>query len=100
VVAISDDHPLSARDIVHWEDLRDEPLLLPQRGPGPEFLKLFTGRVGHFDSGRVFRHDVGLDRLLTLVGANWGVLLALEGATGANYSGVTFRDLHGGCHIN
>ncbi|MGY4364176.1 DNA-binding transcriptional LysR family regulator [Bradyrhizobium sp. LB1.3] len=37
---------------------------------------------------------MSLDRLLTLVGAGWGMLLALEGATGATYPGVTFREVH------
>ncbi|MBB4428297.1 DNA-binding transcriptional LysR family regulator [Bradyrhizobium sp. CIR48] len=37
---------------------------------------------------------MALDRLLTLVGADWGVLLALEGAAGAAYQGVTFREVH------
>ena len=36
------------------------------------------------------------DRLLTLVGAGWGALLALEGATGAAYPGVAFREMHDG----
>jgi DNA-binding transcriptional LysR family regulator len=74
VVALPESHPLAGRDIVHWSELRHEALLLPQRGPG--------------------RHDVGLDRLLTLVGAGWGILLALEGATGAVYPGVTYREVH------
>jgi DNA-binding transcriptional LysR family regulator len=39
VVALPEDHPLTSRDIVHWSELRHEALLLPQRGPGPEFLK-------------------------------------------------------------
>jgi DNA-binding transcriptional LysR family regulator len=40
------------------------------------------------------RLDAGLDRLLTLVGAGWGLLLALEGATGATFPGVTFRQVY------
>lgn len=93
-VALPEGHVLTSRDIVHWSELRHEPLLLPQRGPGPEFLKLLIARVGCSDPCRVLHHDVGLDRLLTLVGAGWGVLLALEGATGAAYPGVTFREVH------
>jgi DNA-binding transcriptional LysR family regulator len=94
VVALPEDHPLVSRDIVHWSELRHEALLLPQRGPGPEFLNLLVNKVGHPDPRRLLRHDVGLDRLLTLVGAGWGILLALEGATGAVYPGVTYRDVH------
>ncbi len=94
VVALPEGHPLASHDIVHWSELRNEALLLPQRGPGPEFLKLLVSKVGHYNPCRLLRHDVGLDRLLTLVGAGWGILLALEGATGATYPGVTYRDVH------
>jgi DNA-binding transcriptional LysR family regulator len=94
VVALPEDHPLTSHDIVQWSELRHEPLLLPQRGPGPEFLKLLVSKVGHPDPCRLRRHDVGLDRLLTLVGAGRGILLALEGATGAAYPGVTYREVH------
>jgi DNA-binding transcriptional LysR family regulator len=94
VVALPEDHPLASRDVVHWSDLRHEALLLPERGPGPEFLKLLANKKRHPDPCRLLRHDVGLDRLLTLVGAGWGVLLALEGATGAAYPGVTYREVH------
>lgn len=50
--------------------------------------------MGCFDPCQLLRHDVGLDRLLSLVGAGWGVLLVLESATGAAYPGVTFREVH------
>ncbi|HQS44913.1 MAG: LysR family transcriptional regulator [Rhizobiales bacterium 24-66-13] len=94
VVALSEEHPLSSHEAVHWDELKHETLLLPERGPGPEFLKLLVSKVGCSNPCRLLRHDVALDRLLTLVGAGWGVLLALEGATGAIYSGVTFREVH------
>jgi len=94
VIALPEDHPLSSRDAVHWGELKHEALLLPQRGPGPEFLKLLVSKVGCSDPCRLLRHDVALDRFLTMVGAGWGVLLALEGATGAAYPGVTFREVH------
>jgi DNA-binding transcriptional LysR family regulator len=93
-VALPDGHALASRDVVHWTELKGESLLLPQRGPGPEFLKLLVAKVGCSDPCRVIRHDAGLDRFLTLVGAGWGVLLVLEGATGAAYPGVTFREVH------
>jgi DNA-binding transcriptional LysR family regulator len=94
VVALPEDHPLTSRDLVLWSELRHEMVLLPQRGPGPEFLKLLIRKAGCSDPCRLVRHDVGLDRLLTLVGAGSGILLALEGATGATYPGVTYREVH------
>lgn len=94
IVALPQDHPLSGRDVIHWCELRHESMLLPQRGPGPEFLKLLIGKIGCSDPCRLLRHDVALDRFLALVGAGWGVLLALEGATGGVYPGVTYREVH------
>jgi len=94
VVALPGEHALAGQDNVHWEDLRGEPLLLPQRGPGPEFLQLLLSKLGDQNPCPLLRHDVSADRLLTLVGAGWGIVLALEGATGAAYPGVTFRGVH------
>lgn len=94
VLAIPDSHALAQRDAIRWDDLRQEPLLLPIRGPGPEFLKLIISKTGCSDPCRLLRHDVSLDRFLTLVSAGWGILLALEGATGMTCPGVTFREIH------
>jgi DNA-binding transcriptional LysR family regulator len=94
VVALPEGHALAKLEIVDWGNLQNEPLLLPERGPGQEFLKLLVGKVGCSDPCRLIRHDVSLDRLLTLVGAGCGTLVALEGATGATYPGVVFRELH------
>jgi DNA-binding transcriptional LysR family regulator len=94
VVAMPDNHPFGGHEVVHWQDLKREPLLLPLRGPGPEFTKLLCNKGGGTDSMRLLRHDVSLDRLLTLVSLGWGLLLALEGAVGAAQSGVSFREVH------
>jgi DNA-binding transcriptional LysR family regulator len=94
VVAMPVDHPLASHDVVHWGELRNEVFLITRRGPGPEFLNLVVSRMGHCDPSRLLQHDVGLDRLLTLVGAGWGILLGLEGATGVAYPGVTYREVH------
>lgn len=94
VVAVPDIHPFNDQEVVHWHDLKREPLLLPSRGPGPEFNKLLRSKGGASDSLRLLRHDVSLDRLLTLVSLGWGLLLALEGAIGSVQSGVSFREVH------
>lgn len=94
VIALPEDHPLSALDPIQWAELKGERVLVPVRGPGPEFLNLLSRKMGCPDPCCVVRQDVGLDRLLTLVGAKQGVLLALEGATGASYPGVVYREVH------
>ncbi|WP_342740006.1 LysR family transcriptional regulator [Bradyrhizobium sp. B117] len=94
IAALPAKHPLASHDVVHWGELRREPLLMSQRGPGPELLKLLISKLGSSDPCKLLRHDVGLDRLLSLVGMDFGILLALESATGATYPGVTFREVH------
>ena len=94
IVAVPSDHPLSGHEIVHWDDLKDERLLIPQRGPGPEFLRLLVSKLKCSEPWQFLRHDVSLDRLLTLVSSSWGLLLVLEGATGASYPGVIFHEVH------
>ncbi len=93
VVALPEDHALCTRDTVHWSDLKREQILLPQRGPGPEFVQFLVKKLGCQNPYKFPRHDVSLDRLLSLISAGWGILLALEGATGAIYPGVMFREV-------
>lgn len=94
VAALPANHPLADGDVVHWGELKGEPLLTSRRGTGQEFHKLLVSKMRASDPCPMFCHDVGLDRLLTLVGVGWGILLILESATGANYPGVTFREVH------
>ncbi len=61
VIAVPDGHPLSGRDIVRWPELRNELLLVPQRGPGAEFMKLLLVKVGYSEPCRVLRQDAGID---------------------------------------
>jgi len=94
VVAVPEGHALSNQAAIYWGDLASECLLLPERGPGPEVLRLIESRLGCGHLFRVVHHDVSLDRLLCLVGAGWGLLPAFEGATGLIHPGVTFREVH------
>lgn len=96
VVAIPSDHALADHEAILWSDLRDERILVSQRGPGSEFLRLIVARLGYPMPCNVRCHDVGLDRLLSLVGLGRGLVLALEGASGAAYPGVVLREMHDG----
>ena len=96
VAALPEAHALADGEFVRWIDLPGEVVLVPQRGPGAELLRMLVAKIGNTDSCQIQHHDVSLDRLLTMVGAAMGVLLMFEGATGASYSGVVFRELHDG----
>lgn len=94
IVALPDHHPLSSCAMIHWSDLSNERLLIPQRGPGQELEKVLVAKLHYLDPQSILHQDVGLDRLLSLVGAGYGLLPVLEGATGAQYDGVVYREIH------
>jgi len=94
IVALPRAHPLRAETSLSWPALANERLLLSQRGPGPELERLLVGKLKRFGGQRIQRQDVSLDRLLSLVSAGYGAMLVLEGATGAQYDGVIYREVH------
>jgi hypothetical protein len=51
IVALPEDHPLTARPVVRWYEHANEQLLLRRRGPGLEFERLLATKlrvVGEF----------------------------------------------------
>jgi DNA-binding transcriptional LysR family regulator len=96
IVAMEAAYPLSARHVLRWPELANERFLLSQSGVGSELEQLLGAKLHSLGSQRLMHQDVGLDRLLSLVGAGRGVLLMLEGATGMHFDGVVYREIHDG----
>ena len=93
IVAIPESHPLSGLSAVEWENLAGERLLVPSHGPGPELERLLTTKIRQGGPSCLLHQDVCIERLMTLVGLGFGLLLVLEGATGAHYDGVVYREV-------
>ncbi|MGL3111822.1 LysR family transcriptional regulator [Bradyrhizobium sp. BR 1432] len=64
VVALPKNHPLTGRDVVHWGELREEALLLSQRGPARNYFKLLVSKLGGSEPCWLLHHDAALDKLL------------------------------------
>jgi DNA-binding transcriptional LysR family regulator len=94
ILALPQQHPLSDHVAVHWQDLVNEPVLIPEEGPGPELEHLLATKLHCVGARQTLHQDVSLDRLLSLVAAGYGVLLMLEGATGIHYDGLVYREMH------
>lgn len=94
IVALHAMHALAGRPMIHWPDLTGESFIIPQNGPGPELERLLITKLGEYGTQRMLRQEAGLDRLLSLVAAEYGVLLMLEGATGVHVGNVTYREIH------
>ncbi|MTJ82483.1 MAG: hypothetical protein F8N37_15960 [Telmatospirillum sp.] len=93
VVALPQAHPLSANAPIHWSEINNECFLINRREPGPEFQEAVRMKFVEWDPKHVAEQDLGVDRILSLVGAGFGLALVLEGATGASYPGVVFREI-------
>jgi DNA-binding transcriptional LysR family regulator len=97
VVAVPEHHPLNNRPAIKWRELCDNRILLTRSGVDSELEQLLSVKAGGSDALRISYQDVGLDRLLSLVGAGYGVAPLLEGAVGFVCPGVAHRELHGDC---
>lgn len=93
IIALYERHPLAKKEVIHWSELAAEPILIPQHGLGPELERLLIAKLGDYGPQRILHQESGLDRLLSLVSAEYGALLMLEGATGVHYEGVTYREV-------
>ncbi|PKU22978.1 LysR family transcriptional regulator [Telmatospirillum siberiense] len=94
IVALPERHPLAEKSVLLWTDLVGEPLLVQQRGAGPEMQRLLAIKLDPLGVQHFLHQDVSIDRLMGLVGAGFGICLILEGATGARYEGVAYREVH------
>jgi DNA-binding transcriptional LysR family regulator len=81
IVALPERHPLTERGAVSWHQLANERLILPRHGPGPELESLLAAKLNGDKPHHILHQECGLDRLLSLVSTEYGVLLMLEGGT-------------------
>jgi DNA-binding transcriptional LysR family regulator len=76
IVALPEDHPLAANEIIYWTDLKRERFLLSERDPGPEIQDILVAKLSSpGDSPALVRLDVSPENIKSLVGAGRGVSL-------------------------
>ncbi|ODM74984.1 LysR family transcriptional regulator [Bradyrhizobium elkanii] len=97
LVALPQDHALSSRETVNWIDLREQTVLLSHYDPGKEFEDLLISKlVSPEDRPKIERHDVSRGIIKSLIGMRAGISLVLESDMGANFAGLTYRELRDG----
>jgi DNA-binding transcriptional LysR family regulator len=97
LLALLEGHPLAGKDVVYWTDLRGETVLLSQYDPGRELEDLLMSKlVSPEDRPKIARHDVSRGIIKSLIAAGFGVSLVTESDIGANFSGLTYRELRDG----
>lgn len=97
LVVIPQDHALAAREVIYWTDLRAETVLLSQYDPGRELEDLVVSKlVSPEDRPRIEHHDVNRDIIKSLITMKAGISLLLESDIGADFTGLTYRELRDG----
>jgi DNA-binding transcriptional LysR family regulator len=97
LLALLEGHSLAGKDVVYWTDLRGETVLLSQYDPGRELEDLLMSKlVSPEDRPKISRHDVSRGIIKSLIAAGFGVSLVTESDIGANFSGLTYRELRDG----
>lgn len=97
LLVLLEGHPLAGKDVVYWTDLRAETVLLSQYDPGREIEDLLMSKlISPEDRPKIARHDVSRGIIKSLIAAGLGVSLVTESDIGANFSGLTYRELRDG----
>lgn len=97
IVALPEDHPLAANEIIYWTDLKQERFLLSKRDPGPEIREILVEKLrSPGDLPEIVLQDVTPENVKSLVGAGCGVSLMSEACMGASHAGVVYRETRDG----
>lgn len=97
LVALPKAHRLAANEVISWTDLSGETLLLNRIDPGPVMRDYLGAKlISSEERPNIIWHDVSRENVKSLVGADFGIGLALEASLGANFEGVVHREIRDG----
>jgi DNA-binding transcriptional LysR family regulator len=97
MVALPEDHPLTAQEIVSWTDLKSETFLLARFDLGQDFRDLLMMKLASpGDRPRVVQYEVNGETIKSLVGAGLGVSITCDAYLGVAYAGVAYREARDG----
>jgi DNA-binding transcriptional LysR family regulator len=97
MVALHEDHPLVAQEILSWTDLKSETFLLAQFDLGQDFRDLLMMKLASpGDRPKVVQYEVNGETIKSLVGAGLGISITCDAYLGVNYAGVTYREARDG----
>lgn len=96
LAALPASHPLAEQESVRWTDLRDETFLLPTEDSGPEIRDMVLGQLAAFGvRPKIRMRCVSREWIMSVLGGGLGITITYEGASGARYSDVVLREIHG-----
>jgi DNA-binding transcriptional LysR family regulator len=89
-------HPLSQKEILLWEDLREEVFLVTVGGPGSEIYDYLLSRLSRPGfRPKVEVHEVSRESLMDLVAMGYGIALISTSSLRDGVPGVSFHEISG-----
>ena len=97
VVLLPKDHQLALCKTIHWTDLCNETVLLSLYDPGTEIEDLLISKLLVEERRpKIEWHDVSRGIIKSLISMGLGISLAMESDVGANFAGLTYREIEDG----
>jgi len=97
VVVLPECHPLAARQVIYWPELKGERFLVTHHDPGPDIrMVLIRHLAAPSDHPEIVTRRLSHESLLSEVADGQGIALQCESAVGLSSLGVAFRPLHDG----
>lgn len=97
MVALPKEHPLAAKSIIYWPELKHERFLISRHDPGPDIrVILLRHLAAPSDHPVIVTCHLSRESLLSEVADGQGVALQCESAVGLTSLGVVFRPVHDG----
>jgi len=97
LVVLPDTNSLASRNHLYWTDLQTETILLTRCDPGRELEDLLMAKlISPSARPKIDRQDVSRGIIKSLISAGFGISLVTESDVGANFSGLTYREVRDG----
>ncbi|MCK1289002.1 LysR family transcriptional regulator [Bradyrhizobium sp. 44] len=97
LVLLPQDHPLAAREIIYWTDLRNQTVLLSEHDPDGELEDLLVSKLLTDEHRpKVARHDVSRAVIKSLISIGLGVSLSIESDVDASFASLIYREIQDG----
>lgn len=92
---LPDDHALTDKEYIYWQDLRREVFVVPAGGLGPIFGNLIAARLT--EQGKrpnIIVQDTSLESVLSMVAAKRYISIATEASQGVTWADLRFHEIH------
>lgn len=97
LVLLPHDHPLAAREMICWTDLRDQTVLLSEHDPDSELEDLLLSKfLTDEHRPKVARRDVSRATIKSLISIGLGISLVMESDVDASFAGLVYREIQDG----